>query len=112
MFSQAQDWRAGRPRSQVLTSCPSSSLLCEAVERRPAAPLLDFNFSDRVNLPDRAARFADLIRMLRVHHQPAADSDALVVARYATERVSRPRWMLGTQARRYLDDNRAAAVVV
>src|SRR5436305_2827133 len=87
-------WHRLRPAVEIFRppSLPPS-LLRKAVERSPAARLLDFDFGNRVNLPDRATRFADLIGMLRVHHQPAADSDALVVARYATERVSRPRRM-------------------
>src|SRR5712692_10802975 len=61
-------------------------------------------------LPDGTARLPDLVGVLRVEHQPAADAHPRLVARNLPKGRHRPARMFGAQARRDLDHNRIAAI--
>src|SRR5207248_11567907 len=77
----------------------------EFVERRPPSVLVDLDLHDRVNLPDRSARLADLVGVFGVEHEPAAYSHALVPFDDLSEHIRLPVRVVGSNARRDLDDD-------
>src|SRR5436305_14103076 len=77
----------------------------EFVERRPLSVLVDLDLHNRVNLPDRSARLADLVGVFGVEHEPAAYAHTLIVLDDLSEQVRAPVWVVRTNARRDLDDD-------
>src|ERR671937_2129481 len=95
---------------RIAVNSPFTSA-ARAVERRPLPPLVDLDLHDGVNLPDGAARLADLVRVFGVEHEPAADAHAPIFLGDLAEHVRAPVRVIGPHARRDLDDDRAAPVV-
>src|SRR5205823_14762964 len=93
--------------SKRIDLCISVSLLsaAELVERNPLPLLLHFDLHDRMYLPDRRARLADLIGMLRVEQQPAAHAHAQILPHDLAQHARPPVRVIGAHARCSFDDD-------
>src|ERR1043166_4608323 len=90
---------------RIAVTTPLRPLAAHLVQRRPLPRLVDLDLHDGVNLPDRAARLADLVGVFGVEHEPAADAHALIPLDDLAEQVCAPVRMIRTHARRDLDDD-------
>src|SRR5258708_9167783 len=100
--------RAGRQsarslRRQLTAASAEMPAARLSVYTLPGAVVVHLDVQDGMDLEERHARLAELLWVLLVKHQPAADAD--VLAGQAGERGIVPAGPHGAHARRHLDDH-------
>ena len=84
---------------------------CYTLERSPAIAAHYLYVHDGMNFPYGTSGLANLIRMLRVQHQPSADSYSFTRVDQVFNSLNRPSGVAGPNPRADLDHHGAASVL-